>query len=68
MFPFSDQQIVVRTERQILPGNMHSEAVAYIQNLVLFSLCLITITVLQIIFSSFHKGKMKPQVGVEFLV
>ena len=66
--PFSDRRIEVRTERQILPGNVHSKAVAYIQNLVFFSLSFITIILLQMTFWWFHKGKMKPQVGMEFLV
>ena len=50
MFPFSDQQIEMRMERQILPGNVHSKAVAYIQNLIFFSLSFITIILLQMTF------------------
>ena len=44
--------------------NTHSEAVAYMLDLVFSSVCFITIKVIQIIFWRFHKRKKKPPVEV----
>lgn len=43
MFPYSDRQIEMGTEIQVLQGNMRSEVVAYIENLVFSSICFIII-------------------------